>query len=221
MELILATRNAHKILEVSRMLEPYGLTVAPLPDNIELPPEDGETFEANALPKARTAARALGVPVIADDSGIESAALHGRPGVRSARYAGEHATDAENLAKLLAQAPAGSELRYVCALAFVDGSAAGAGSASSAGAESASSAGAESASSAAAPGSERVFFGECRGRLAAAPAGSGGFGYDPAFIPAERIDNLTMAELSEAEKDAISHRGHAVRAFAEWFTSER
>jgi XTP/dITP diphosphohydrolase len=227
MELILATRNAHKILEVSRMLEPYGLTVAPLPDNIELPPEDGETFEANALPKARTAARALGVPVIADDSGIESAALHGRPGVRSARFAGEHATDAENLAKLLAQAPAGSELRYVCALAFVDGSAAGAGSASSAGAGSASSAGAgsassagaESASSAAAPGSERVFFGECRGRLAAAPAGSGGFGYDPAFIPVDRTDELTMAELSEAEKDAISHRGHAVRAFAEWFTS--
>jgi XTP/dITP diphosphohydrolase len=203
MELILATRNAHKILEVSRMLEPYGLTVAPLPDSIELPPEDGETFEANALPKARTAALALGVPVIADDSGIESAALHGRPGVRSARFAGEHATDAENLAKLLAQAPAGSELRYVCALAFVDGSAAAA----------------ESPSSAAAPGSERVFFGECRGRLAAAPAGSGGFGYDPAFIPSGRTDELTMAELSEAEKDAISHRGHAVRAFAEWFTS--
>jgi XTP/dITP diphosphohydrolase len=191
MELILATRNAHKVLEVSRLLAPYGLTVAPLPGSVELPPEDGESFEANALPKARAAAEALGLPVIADDSGIESAALDGRPGVRSARFAGEHATDAENLAKLLAQAPAGSDLRYVCAVAFVDAD------------------------------GERVFFGDCRGRLAAAPAGSGGFGYDPAFIPAERTDNLTMAELSESEKDAISHRGHAVRAFAEWFTSER
>jgi XTP/dITP diphosphohydrolase len=202
MELILATRNAHKLREVSRLLAPYGLTVAPLPESVELPPEDGESFEANALPKARAAAGALGLPVIADDSGIESAALGGRPGVRSARFAGEHATDAENLAKLLADAPAGSELRYVCALAFVDGAAAGAGSGAAAAAD-----------------SERVFFGDCRGRLAAAPAGSAGFGYDPAFLPADRTDNLTMAELSEAEKDAISHRGHAVRAFAEWFTS--
>jgi XTP/dITP diphosphohydrolase len=205
MELILATRNAHKILEVSRLLVPYGLTVAPLPDSVSLPPEDGESFEANALPKARAAAQALGVPVIADDSGIESAALQGRPGVRSARFAGEHATDAENLTKLLAQAPAGSELRYVCAVAFVDGSAPFVdGSAPTTGS-----------------GSERVFFGDCRGCLAAAPAGSGGFGYDPAFIPADRTDNRTMAELSEAEKDAISHRGHAVRAFAEWFISTR
>ena len=191
MKLILATRNAHKVLEVSRLLAPYGLTVAPLPERVVLPPEDGDSYEANALPKARAAALALGAAVIADDSGIESAALGGRPGVRSARFAGEHASDAENLAKLLAEAPAGSELRYVCAVAFVD------------------------------DGEERVFFGDCRGRLAAAPAGSGGFGYDPAFLPADRGDGLTMAELSEAEKDAISHRGQAVRAFAEWFTSER
>jgi len=219
MELILATRNAHKVIEFSRILAPYGLTVAPLPDSVVLPPEDGDTFEANALPKARAAAAALRVPVIADDSGIESAALHGRPGVRSARFAGEHATDAQNLAKLLARAPAGSDLRYVCAVAFVDGSAVGAGSPGAATAS--PSAATASPGAAASPEGERVFFGECRGRLAAAPAGSGGFGYDPAFIPAERIDNLTMAELSEAEKDAISHRGHAVRAFAEWFTSER
>ncbi len=204
MELILATRNAHKLREVSRLLAPFGLSVAPLPQSVELPPEDGDSFEANALPKARAAAAALGLPVIADDSGIESAALHGRPGVRSARFAGEHATDAQNLAKLLTDAPAGSDLRYVCALAFVDGAAADAG-----------------LDPAADAGSERVFFGDCRGRLAAAPAGSAGFGYDPAFIPSDRTDNLTMAELSEAEKDAISHRGHAVRAFAEWFTSAR
>jgi XTP/dITP diphosphohydrolase len=205
LELILASRNAHKLVEVSRLLAPYGLTVAPLPDSVELPPEEGETYEANALPKARVAAHALGVLVIADDSGIESAALHGRPGVRSARFAGERASDTENLAKLLAQAPAGSELRYVCALAFVDGTPADAGSAPAADA----------------PDSDRVFFGECRGRRAAAPAGAGGFGYDPVFIPAQRTDNLTMAELSEAQKNAISHRGHAVRAFAEWFTAGR
>jgi XTP/dITP diphosphohydrolase len=211
MELILATRNAHKIREVSRLLAPYGLTVAPLPDSVELPPEDGETFEANALLKARAAAQALALPVIADDSGIESAALRRRPGVRSARFAGEHATDAENLTKLLTDAPAGSDLRYVCAVAFVDGAAADAGRPPAA-------AGPAPAADA---DSERVFFGDCRGRLAAAPAGSGGFGYDPAFIPADRTDNLTMAELSETEKDAISHRGHAVRAFAEWFTSGR
>jgi XTP/dITP diphosphohydrolase len=209
MELILATRNAHKLREVSRLLAPYGLTVAPLPLGVELPPEDGESFEANALTKARAAAAALHGPVIADDSGIESAALQGRPGVRSARFAGEHATDAENLAKLLAQAPAGSGLRYVCALAFVDGAAPG------------TAPGAQSSSAADAPYVERVFMGDCRGRLAAAPAGTGGFGYDPAFIPDDRPDNLTMAELPEAQKDAVSHRGHAVRAFAEWFTSVR
>ena len=197
-QLILATRNAHKLQEVARLLEPFGLRLQPLPDGIELPPEDGETFVANALPKARAAARALGAPVIADDSGIESAALGGRPGVQSARFAGEHATDRENLAKLLTQAPAGSELRYVCALAFVD-----------------------PALPADAPDGERVFFGDCRGRLAAAPRGEGGFGYDAAFVPDEAADDLTMAELSAAEKDAISHRGRAVRAFANWFTTER
>ena len=154
-----------------------------------LPPEDGDTFEANALPKARAAAVATGRPSIADDSGIEAEALSGRPGVRSARYAGPRATDEENLLKLMHEAPAGSGLRYVCALAFVD------------------------------PGSaeERVFFGECRGRLAAERRGTRGFGYDPAFLADETGDTRTMAELSEVEKDAISHRGHAVRAFAEWY----
>lgn len=198
MQLILATRNAHKVREVSRMLGPFGSEVQPLPEGITLPPEDGATFAANALPKARTAAHALGVPVIADDSGIESAALGGRPGVRSARFAGEHATDAQNLLKLLAQAPAGSELRYVCVLAFVD-----------------------PAVSADAPGGERLFEGDCRGHLASAPAGDGGFGYDPAFLPEGRSDGLTMAQLLAEEKDVISHRGQAVRAFARWFTTER
>ena len=187
--LILATRNAHKVREVARMLEPSGLTVEPLPDGVELPPEVGDTFEANALPKARAAARALGRPAIADDSGIEAAALGGAPGVRSARFAGERATDAENLERLLREAPAGSGLRYVCALAYVS-----------------------------ADGEERVLFGECRGTLTAQPRGERGFGYDPAFVPDGGAGERTMAELADDEKDAMSHRGHAVRAFAAWFT---
>jgi XTP/dITP diphosphohydrolase len=188
-DLVLATRNAHKVREVGRMLEPFGLSVGPLPDDVVLPPEVADTFEGNALPKARTAAQALGRSAIADDSGIEADALGGRPGVRSARYAGEHATDEENLRKLMREAPAGSALRYVCALAFVS-----------------------------ADGEERVFLGECQGRLAEQPRGERGFGYDPAFLPDDGPPERTMAELPDAAKDAISHRGRAVRAFAEWFT---
>jgi len=186
--LVLGTRNPHKVREIARLLEPAGIAVAPLPQEIELPPEDGDSFAENALPKARTAASHTGRPAIADDSGIEADALGGAPGVRSARYAGEHASDEQNLAKLLREAPPGSGLRYVCALAYVD------------------------------PGSgeEQLFYGYCRGQLAAAPRGSRGFGYDPAFIPDEGRDGLTMAELSDGEKDAISHRGHAVRALTSW-----
>ncbi len=152
-----------------------------------LPPEDGETFAENALGKARAAAAATGHPAIADDSGIEAAALGGAPGVRSARYAGEPAGDEANLAKLLREAPPGSPLRYVCALAYVEPG----------------------------TGREEVFTGECRGYLAEVPRGRGGFGYDPAFLP--EVDRAhTMAELSDEEKDAISHRGAAVRAFLAW-----
>ena len=159
-----------------------------LPDGIELPPEDGDTFEANALPKARAAAAQTGRPAIADDSGIEADALGGRPGVRSARYAGEHASDQENLDKLIREAPVGSALRYVCALAYVD------------------------------PGSgtERVFFGYCSGRLSADAKGERGFGYDPAFLPDGDFGGRTMAELTDDEKDPISHRGRAVAALLAW-----
>jgi XTP/dITP diphosphohydrolase len=186
--LLLSTRNAHKLREFERLLAPAGVRVDPLPTGVELPPEVGETFEANALSKARAAAAATGRVAIADDSGIEAAALGGRPGVRSARYAGEHASDEANLAKLLAEAPAGSPLRYVCALACVDPAA----------------------------GLQHVVFGECRGTLAAEPSGEGGFGYDPAFLPDGDQDGRTMAQLSDAEKDAISHRGAAVRALLDW-----
>jgi XTP/dITP diphosphohydrolase len=188
---VLATRNAHKVAEVRRLLAPAGIEVEPLPDQVTLPPEVGDTYEANALPKARAAAQALGRPAIADDSGIEAAALGGVPGVRSARYAGEAASDEQNLTKLMAQAPAGSALQYVCALAYVEPGA----------------------------GIERVFMGTCQGTLAEQRRGRNGFGYDPAFIPDGRDDRLTMAELSESDKDAISHRGNAVRAFAAWIGS--
>ena len=185
MKLVLATRNEHKVREFNALLAPY--EVGPLPDEVVLPPETGSTFAQNALIKARTAARALGAAAIADDSGIESAALGGAPGVRSARFAGEHATDEENLAKLLAEAPAGSELAYVCALAFV-----------------------------APDGTEHLVEGRCTGTLAAAPRGNGGFGYDPAFVPDDLDGGRTMAELSQDEKDAISHRGRAVRELLAW-----
>lgn len=187
---MLATRNPHKVREVARLLAPAGLRVEPLPREVELPPEHGETFADNALPKARTAAAATGRVAIADDSGIEAEALNGAPGVRSARYAGLHASDEENLRKLLAEAPPGSALRYVCALAYVDPTG----------------------------GEERVFFGECRGRLAESPRGERGFGYDPAFVPDEEDSERTMAELDDAAKDAISHRGRAVRALLAWLS---
>jgi XTP/dITP diphosphohydrolase len=188
--LLLATRNPHKVREFNRLLASAGITVEPLPDGVVLPPEDGETFADNALPKARAAAAATGRVAIADDSGIESAALGGRPGVRSARYAGVVGSDEENLAKLMAEAPAGSGLRYVCALAYVDPGA----------------------------GEERVSFGECRGRLAQTARGSGGFGYDPAFLPDGDHGGRTMAELSDAEKDAVSHRAMAVSELLRWLT---
>ncbi len=186
--LILATRNPHKVREMQRLFEPAGISLEPLPEDVELPPENGSTFADNALPKALAAASATGRAAIADDSGIESTALGGAPGVRSARYAGESATDEENLAKFSEEVPADSRLRYVCALAYVNPS----------------------------TREERVFFGDCRGRMARERAGTGGFGYDPVFVPDATGDNRTMAELTDAEKDAISHRGHAVRALLRW-----
>lgn len=191
LELILATRNEHKLTEVRRILEPFRLTVSGIPRSLELPPEDGDSFRANSLIKARAVYFELHRPVIADDSGIEAEALGGAPGVYSARYAGEHATDAQNLSKLIGAAPAGSGLRYVCALAFVEGS------------------------------MERVFFGDCRGTMAPRPQGERGFGYDPIFLPEDGPEGKTMAELTDHEKDLVSHRGRALRDFAWWFLGDR
>jgi XTP/dITP diphosphohydrolase len=185
MRLVLATRNDHKVRELSRLMP--GVALEALPDAVVLPPEDGDTFAANARGKARAAAAALGRPAVADDSGIEATALGGAPGIFSARYAGPSATDDQNLAKLRAEAPAGSPLRYVCVMAY-----------------------------ATPEGEEVIFTGTCEGKLAADARGSGGFGYDPAFLPDDRSDGRTMAELSDEEKDAISHRGRAARALLSW-----
>ena len=188
MRLVLATRNEHKLREFRVLLDPDELV--PLPDDVALPPETGETFEDNARVKAEAAASSTGMAAVADDSGIEAAALGGQPGVRSARYAGDGASDEENLAKLLEEVPDDGDraVAYVCALAYAE------------------------------PGAEtRVFTERCEGELAHAPRGDGGFGYDPAFVPADRGDGRTMAELNVAEKDAVSHRGRAARAFLEWF----
>ena len=192
MKLLLATRNEHKRREFARLLESASggdaHQLVLLPESVVLPPEVGETFAENALEKARAAAAATGGVAIADDSGIEAAALAGAPGVRSARYAGEHATDAQNLEKLLREAPAGSALRYVCALAYVDPRA----------------------------GIEQVFEGTCEGTRATLPRGERGFGYDPAFIPVDGDGERTMAQLTDTEKDAISHRGRAARELVRW-----
>ena len=186
MKLLLATHNEHKRREFGRLLA--GHEVELLPADVTLPPEVGETFAENALGKARAVAQATGKVSIADDSGIEAAALGGAPGVRSARYAGERASDRENLEKLLGEAPDGSALEYVCAIAYVDPR----------------------------EGIERLFEGRCAGRLAGEPRGERGFGYDPAFLPGDGPAALTMAELTDEQKDAISHRGRAARALLSW-----
>jgi XTP/dITP diphosphohydrolase len=180
--LVLASRNAHKLRELEALLD--GFEVLVLPDDVALPPETGATFAENALPKARAAAAATGEIAFGDDSGIEAAALGGAPGVRSARFAGEGASDVENLERLRAEVPPGSALAYVCVIALVDPRS----------------------------GEESLFEGRCTGTMAPAPRGSGGFGYDPVFVPDDRDDGRTMAELTPAEKDAISHRGRAARA---------
>ena len=155
MRLVLSTRNPHKVREFGGLLG--GVDVAALPAEVQLPPETGATFAENALVKARAAAAATGERAIADDSGIQAAALDGRPGVRSARFAGEDATDEENLAKLLREAPAGSALAYVCVVAYVDG------------------------------GRERLFEGRCTGTLAAEPRGDVGAARDNARVTFIRI----------------------------------
>lgn len=192
---VVATRNPGKVRELAVLLAPLGLDLVPLdavaPDAPEVV-EDGETFEANAVKKARAAAAATGCPAIADDSGLEVDALGGAPGVRSARYAGSggdraHRDDANNrrlLLDLAARPDAGRGARFRCVLVHVE----------------------------AADAEPVVAEGACEGRIAEAPRGAGGFGYDPLFVPDG--ETRTMAELTADEKNARSHRAAAARALA-------
>lgn len=153
----------------------------PMPDELPDPPETGETFADNALEKARFVHARTGLPALADDSGLEVDALGGRPGVHSRRYSPE-GTDAANNALLLQELLGNVKrgARYRCAIALVDAR------------------------------GERVAEGTCEGAIAGAPRGTGGFGYDPLFLP-DATPGRSMAELSPAEKDAVSHRGAALR----------
>jgi XTP/dITP diphosphohydrolase len=187
--LIFATANRHKLGEMAELLPAVDLR--PLPRGFEMPPEDGDSFAANALVKARAVRAVTGEAVIADDSGIAAEDLGGAPGIYSARYAGEAASDEENLEKLLREVDAADGNRraaYVCAIALIDPA-----------------------------GEEHLFEARCGGRLLDERRGEGGFGYDPAFVPDDTgsADQRTFAELSAAEKHAISHRGHAARLLAE------
>lgn len=197
--LVVATRSAHKLRELTELLAlPRGSLVSL--DDLGVagePVEDGPSFEANARIKARFAAEATGLPSLADDSGIEVDALGGGPGVLTRRYAGPGATDASNNAKLLAAlrglSPDGRGARYVCVLALALPDARG--------------------SRGGLPMMLRR--GTCRGRIATEPRGDGGFGYDPIFEPAgEPPGGRTLGQYAPAEKHAISHRARAARRMA-------
>jgi XTP/dITP diphosphohydrolase len=195
--LLVATHSAHKLGELRELLRLENGELLSL-DDLGIrddPDETGETFETNARIKARFGARRSGLPTLADDSGIEVDALGGAPGVRTRRYAGPDATDADNNAKLLAaldgQPPERRGARYVCALALaLPGPGAGPRDAVPL----------------------RLVRGTTRGRIATRPRGSGGFGYDPIFEPAgEPPGGRTFGQWSPAEKHAVSHRGRAAR----------
>jgi XTP/dITP diphosphohydrolase len=188
MRLLLASRNPGKLVELQRMLSAAGgVAVVGLNDVPEFPeaPETGATFAENALAKGRDAVAATGLPAVADDSGLAVDALNGMPGVLSARWAGRHGDDVANLELLLAQRGDVPDVRrgaaFVCAAALV-----------------------------LPDGTEIVEHGVWPGRIVRAPRGSGGFGYDPIFVPDG--EQRTSAELEPQEKDAASHRGRALRA---------
>ena len=179
--LLVATGNKHKLLEVQRMLAPFGISVElPEPALLANIVEDGETFAENALIKARTIFEATGLATIADDSGLCVDALGGRPGVYSARYLGEETPydlKIKALINELADVPQKNRTaKFVCAIAVVT------------------------------PNEQRVFAGECVGFIGYEPKGQNGFGYDPVFM----VGDKSYSELSDSEKDAVSHRGSAL-----------
>lgn len=202
-EIVAATRNSKKLAEIGRMLEGSGISLLGLDDAGVCPEvdEDAPDFRGNALKKARETAQCTGRAALADDSGLVVDALDGAPGVYSARYSGPEATDSENNKKLfeaLKGVPAEKRTaRFVCALALVlpsDGSGGVSGD------------------------SEYVFEGKVEGRIAEAPMGQSGFGYDPLFIPEGH--ERSFAQMSGQEKDSMSHRGRALGALAR-FVLER
>ncbi|MBL0225620.1 MAG: XTP/dITP diphosphatase [Geobacteraceae bacterium] len=195
-ELVVATRNRGKLKEIQALLSGVVENVrcaADFPDLADTI-EDGDTFQANALKKAREAMLHTGLPALADDSGLVVEVLDGRPGVYSARFAGEGAGDADNNVRLLeelADVPPGQrQAAFVCQLAFVTPQ-----------------------------GEEQFFDGRIGGTILTAPRGERGFGYDPLFL----VDGYerTMAELGVSEKNAISHRGQALQLFRTFLEQER
>ena len=190
--LLIATRSEHKLRELRSLLALEGSDLITLDEaGVDGEPvEDGVTFEENAAIKAGAGLEATGLPTLADDSGIEVDALGGGPGVRTRRYAGEDATDQDNNTKLLGELaglpPERRGARYVCVLAL------------------------------AMPGEPLVYVrGECSGRIATGPRGSGGFGYDPIFEPeGEPVGGRTFGQWSAEEKNRVSHRARAARAMA-------
>ncbi|WP_139652764.1 RdgB/HAM1 family non-canonical purine NTP pyrophosphatase [Raoultibacter phocaeensis] len=187
-KVVIASNNAHKVEEIKTALDFGGWEFYTLSDLgvVSDPDEDADTFEGNARIKARAAYEAAGCAALADDSGIEVDALDGAPGVHSARYAGAHASDDENNEKLLAALEGVPDEkrtgRFVSTLVFVDDD-----------------------------GTETVAYGTIEGKIGYAPQGSEGFGYDPLFYPDQFDGARTLAQVSQAEKNAISHRGNALR----------
>ena len=190
--LLVATGSAHKLIELQRLFGDLPIDLVTLIDLgiTDEAPEDSATFEENALQKARWYSAASGEWTLADDSGLEVAALNGAPGVYTRRYAGPNATDVQNYEKLLTETAgvADRSARFVCTMALIDP----------------------------VNGSARTFRGECPGTLTTAPRGEFGFGYDPIF----EVDGRTMAERAPAEKDALSHRGRAAALVAAALRSE-
>lgn len=185
---VVATGNAHKLGEIRAILDGIEVELVPMTElGVPEPVEDGDTFEANALIKARACVAATGLPALADDSGLAVDALDGAPGVHSARYAGVPSDDSANNAKLVAAlrgVPVEQRTaRFVCAAAIV-----------------------------VPDGREHVVRGTMEGHVVDESRGANGFGYDPHFVSVAAGDGRTNGELAPAEKDAISHRGAAFRA---------
>ncbi len=188
--IVLATRNEGKVREFQELLKDFPVEIRCLKDFGPIPEvvEDGETFDDNAYKKAHFTAKVLGLPVIADDSGLVVEALNGAPGVKSARYAGEKATDADNIAKLLKEmeGKANRKAAFECIISIAVPS-----------------------------GPALTYEGRCEGEITLEPRGEGGFGYDPVFYYPPY--GKTFAEIPMAEKNKVSHRGKALAEVAEEF----